>query len=152
MRGILLALSIAEYIVFSENPLFSVSSFSFKNCFYLHSGLEQILTIFKHNEKGIFVVQDGGWHELGRRYIFLYVSFLYRSVSIFPSSIQHKTSRNGIETCCLHWHLSSSASFADEVRFIVNSINLCSWFISSNSLCSSFEVPWNIENISSRNL
>ena len=142
----------AEYIVFSEYPLFSMSSFSFENCFSLYSGLEQILRIPKHNEEGIFVVKDGGWQELGRRYIFLSVSFLYRSVYIFPSSILQRTSRNGIATYRLHWHLSSSASFTEEVWFIGNLIDLCTWFISSNSLCSCFDVPWNIENISSRNL
>ena len=152
LRGIPLALSIALFIIFSEYSLLSMSAFRFKNCLSLSSGLEQILTILKHSENGIFFVQDGGWQELGRRYMFLSVSFLYKSVSIFPSWMLHRTSRNGMEVCNVHWHLSSSASLGDDVWFIVNLIESCSWFISSNSLWRFFEVPWNIVKISSRNL
>ena len=75
-RGIVLALSIAESSVLSEYPLLTISSFNFMNCFSLYSGLEQILTILRLREKGMFFVQEGGWQELGRRYMFLSVSFL----------------------------------------------------------------------------
>ena len=59
-RGISLALSIAAVTIFSEYPLFSINSLSFKNCRSLSAGFEQILTILKHNEKGMFLAQAGG--------------------------------------------------------------------------------------------
>ena len=76
LRWIPLAISIALFIADSEYPLFSISSFGFQNCFYLFSGFEQILTIPKHSENGIFLVQDGGWHEVGNKYILRSVPFL----------------------------------------------------------------------------
>ena len=84
-RGMSFALYIAAVKILSEYPLSSINSLSFRNCLSLSSGFEQILTILKHNEKGMFLVQAGGWQELGSKYMFLSVSFLYRSVSSFPS-------------------------------------------------------------------
>ena len=38
-----------------------------------------------------------GWQELGRRYWFLSVGFLYKSTFIFPSLMLQDVSRNGSE-------------------------------------------------------
>ena len=123
-RGILLALSIAAFRVLSEYPLLTINSVSFINCSSLYSDLEQILTILRHNEKGMFLVQEGGWHDVGRRYMFLSVSFLWRFVSILPFWILHETSRKGMEDCFEHWQLSASASLDGELWFMVNLIDL----------------------------
>jgi hypothetical protein len=64
MARILLTPSIAAFIVLYEYPIFSNNPFNFKNC---SPGLEQILTILRHSEKGTLFLHDGGWHEVGRR-------------------------------------------------------------------------------------
>ena len=114
-RGMSLALSIAAVTILSEYPLSSINSLSFRNCLSLSAGFEQILTILKHNEKGMFLVQAGGWQELGSKYMFLSVSFLYKSVSILPSLILHKTSKKGMEDCGVQLQMSSSFSPGGEV-------------------------------------
>ena len=60
-------------------------------------GLVQILTILSPNENGMFLVHPIGWHLLVSRYWFLSVSFLYKTISILPFSIEQFVSGNGIE-------------------------------------------------------
>ena len=95
--GILLAFSIA---LFTHPGLYSLDNKSFLSSakrFSLSSGWVQILTILSAREKGMLSVTCAGWHELVSKYWFLSVSFLYRSVTIFPSSSLQSVSKNARE-------------------------------------------------------
>jgi hypothetical protein len=49
------------------------------------------------SENGMANVVVLGWHEEGKRYWFLLVSFLYKSTSILPFSMVREVSRKGID-------------------------------------------------------
>ena len=53
-----------------------------------------------------FVVCDG-WQELGSKYMFLSVGFFYRSVTIFPSTIEQEVSKKASVLLGIHPHGSS---------------------------------------------
>ena len=78
------------------------------NLLSLSSCNVQILTILIAREKGILSVTCAGWQELGSKYWFLFVSFLYKSVIIFPSIILQDVSRNWIASSCLQSHAGFS--------------------------------------------
>ena len=68
----------------------------------------------------MFLVQPIGWQLLVSRYWFRSVSFLYKSISICPSSMLHDVSRKGMEVLVSHLHLSISGSDSIEVCCMVN--------------------------------
>ena len=126
------------------------------NCFMLSywtsllSVDEQILFILKNRENGIFLCLLSGWQLSKRRYLFLSVGFLYKSVSTLPFSIKHNVSKKGI------FFFSGQSPlmglFSIHVCSIVNLMFGLILFISSSSLCRFFVVPINTEKRSSKKL
>ena len=111
------------------------------NCFMLSywtsllSVDEQILFILKNRENGIFLCWLSGWQLFKRKYLFLSVGFLYKSVSTLPFSIKHNVSKKGI------FFFSGQSPlmglFSIHVCSIVNLMFGLILFISSSSQCFS---------------
>ena len=119
--------------------------------FCLISGFVQILRILRHSEHGILVVVCLGWHELGSKYWFLSVFFLYRSISILPFFISHEVSKNWIDFFRVKWHFSFKGSFSKLVCSIVSLMAGWIWLIFWNKFLSSLVEPLKIKKRSSRN-
>ena len=123
--GILLALFIAELIIPGLYSLFSKTDLSSWNLVSLCFFSVQTLTILRAKENGMFWVVWFGWHELGSRYWFLSVGFLYRSTEILLFFIDREVSRYGIDCCSRQEHLESLASPWIDVWDIVSLIAGC---------------------------
>ena len=83
------------------------------------------------------------WQEDGRRYWFLSVLFLCKSVSICLSSNEQETSNDGIEYTSSHSHFCPLGSFLMAVWFMVNLIVGCILSKFANNAWSSLVEPLN---------